>query len=217
MVIVMPTQKNQLDFVTLTSIDYCLKRCGGPALVFNKNMDFSSSEGLGIVGHGSPGGIEGMPAADLANIIISGPRGVKLGVLKRIVITSCYAGAASASGSVIEVFAKALAGKGIKGISISGAIGPSIKADALGDKFSVVQADQNAKGKASTEQGRLTSTFDYEFLKDLKVSADDATLEYQAKFAAEVTHAFFKDFVTNLSQMPKVLASDSIAMRTVTS
>lgn len=217
MVIVMPSKKNQLDFVTLTSIDYCLKRCGGPALVFNKNMDFSGCEGLGIVGHGSPGEVEGIAAIDLANIIISGRRGVRQGVLKRIVITSCYAGAPSAGGAVIDVFAKALADKGIKGISISGAIGPSIKADALGDKFSVVNDNQTALGKAGGEQGRLTSTFDYEFLKDLKVSPDDATLEYQARFAAEVTHAFFKDFVTNLSQMPNVLASDSIAMRTVTS
>jgi hypothetical protein len=217
MVIVMPTQKNQLDFVTLTSIDYCLKRCGGPALVFNENMNFSTCEGLGIVGHGSPGSIEGKPAADLADIIVNSKNGVKPGVLKRIVITSCYAGAPASGGSVIEVFAKALHDKGINGIDISGAIGPSIKADALGEKFKVVQPNKGARKKAGKEQQRLTSIFDYAFLQDLKVTPDDATLEYQAEFAAEVTHAFFKDFVTNLSAMPKVLASDSIAMKTIRS
>jgi hypothetical protein len=198
MVVVFPTGK-KLDFVTLTSIHYGLEQCGGPVVAWGTKNDFSKADKLCIVGHGSPGSIEGKPAAEIAQELID--RGLSK-KLKKLVITSCNAGVKDSGKSVIDVLAAKLKEAGITGLTLKGANGPSVKAHILAEtrdgEFHVV--DPKKVAKAGEIQGRLTSSKEYEFLADLKVEASDKDLANKAVFASEVTFAFFEDFVKELAK-----------------
>lgn len=196
MVVVIPSGK-QLDFVTLTSVHYGLEQCGGPVVVWDKKNDFKNVDKLCIVGHGSPGSIEGKPAEEIASELIS--RGLS-SKLKKLVITSCNAGVKASGSSLIDELGAAFTRAGIKGLTLKGANGPSIKASILAEtkngEFYVV--DPKKVSKAGELQGEMTSTKEYEFLADLKVNATDKDLANKALFASEVTFAFFQDFVKAL-------------------
>lgn len=198
MVVVFPTGK-QLDFVTLTSIHYGLEQCGGPVVSWSKKNDFKNADKLCIVGHGSPGSIEGKPAAEIAQELIDRGLGKKL---TKLVITSCNAGVKEGGKSVIDVLAAKLTATGIKGLTLKGANGPSVKAHILAEtqkgEFYVV--DPTKVKKAGEIQTKLMNSKEYEFLADLKVEATDKDLANKALFASEVTFAFFQDFVKELEK-----------------
>jgi hypothetical protein len=145
------TGKHQVDFVVLTTINYCLARVGMPVVQFSETMDVSGQQQVAICGHGNIGTIEGNDGQKFADVLAHPTRGCK-GTLKKLIVTSCYAGVRknhdSAVGTaVIDIFAQTLK---IKGVRIQGALGPSIKANVLGEHFRVV----NAPNETSLKRAR---------------------------------------------------------------
>ena len=65
---------SSLDFIVWTSIDYGITRVGGPVMFFDDDPDLSQVTELCIVGHGSPGQIEGRDAAAIAEIAAAAAR-----------------------------------------------------------------------------------------------------------------------------------------------
>jgi len=219
MVGVVSTEDGKVDFVIQTSIHYGLTRADGPVVRFNNLTDFSGAKKLCIVGHGSPGAIENYSAAQVASILTDATRGVPIDIAM-LIFTSCHAGAlvnGQANTAVIDVVAKALKARGVKGLTIKGAMGPSIKANVLGDVFKVVKPKGTPEyTRAGKAQGDLTSSFDYEFLADMTLTNPTPNqLKTAAEFAGEVTFQFYKDFVSRLERERDVMDEES-AMRTVT-
>jgi hypothetical protein len=130
------------DFVELTSINYAVQRAGGPVELL-KDADFSKmtdEQELYLVAHGSPGSAGDYKAAEIVNYLFKGKRALT-GPVKAIRFTSCNAGAGvtdDQTDSVVAAITQALTEKDWKGIPVSGARGPSIKTDALGDAFTVI-------------------------------------------------------------------------------
>jgi hypothetical protein len=136
-----------------------------------------------------------------------------------VIFTSCYAGAlvnGQPKTAVIDVVARALKDRGITGLVIKGAMGPSIKANVLGDVFRVVPPRGTPEyARAGKAQSELTSSFDYEFLGDMTLmNPSPSQLETAAEFAGEVTFQFYKDFVARL-ESERDLMDEVSAMRTL--
>jgi len=219
MIAVVSTSDGKVDFVIQTSIHYGLVRAGGPVVRFSDRTDFSKATKLCIVGHGSPGSIENYSAEQVADILTDPVLGVNQD-LEMLLLTSCYAGLpvnGQKGTAVIDVIARALkTKKNVRGVEIKGAMGPSIKANALGDVFRVVPKKGTPEyTRAGKAQGDLTSSFDYEFLADMTLTnPSPAQLETAANFAGEVTFQFYKDFVGRLEKERDLLPGTE-AMRTL--
>ena len=211
----------KMDFIVWTSIDYGLTRVGGPVLYYDDAPDFSSVKELCIVGHGSPGQIEGRPAADMAKMLTKGSKKVPTS-FRRLIVTSCYAGVTvggKKGTAVIDVLAAALHKRGLKGIEISGAMGPSIKANELGAVFKVVRDSKLDKaGKAQNRQiighNLGVKQSDDSVARYTGITTDPKLAEEAAKMMAKISGEFYRDFVQDL-EGKRTLFDPKNAMRTV--
>lgn len=214
----------ELDFIVWNSIQYGLTRVGGPVLMFDDDPDLSEVTELCIVGHGSPGQIEGRSAEVIADRLTKGAKAVP-DTFSKLIVTSCYAGSlvgGQKGTAVIDVIAKALAARGIKGVEISGALGPSIKSNELGDRFRVVK--DSKLGKAGPIQDtkiinhglgvKETGTGKVQRLKG--GTTDPKLAEQAARMMAKISGEFYKDFVDELEKQRTLFDPDH-SMRTVTS
>ena len=224
MVVVFTNSKGEVDFVILTSLYYGLSRVDKPILEYSKNMDLKGAHRICICGHGSPGEIESTSAQEVADTLAHPTTGCK-DTLSELLINSCYAGCTVGSKpgtAVIDVICQTLQ---IRDLVIKGAMGPSIKANVLGDMFRVVNeavdpdADQASDlqtdmvktsvdlqtNKLGTSQGKSQKTA----LKSIK------DIPAQARFCDQVSRKFFEDFVKGLEKLPGELFDKSLAMRSV--
>jgi len=213
---------SSLDFIVWTSIDYGITRVGGPVMFFDDDPDLSQVTELCIVGHGSPGQIEGRDAAAIAARLTEGPKAVP-DSFRTLIVTSCYAGVlvgGQKGTAVIDVLAAALRARGITGVTISGAMGPSIKANELGSTFRVVSdSGLNTAGQVQNDDivghgiGVQTTTG----VKRLIGSTTDPQLAGQAaEMMAKISGQFYREFVAHLEDA-RTLLDPKNAMRTVTS
>lgn len=214
---------SSLDFIVSTSIDYGLTRVGGPILYYDDSPDLSNVQELCIVGHGSPGLIEGRLALALAKMLTEGPKAVP-DSFKRLIITSCYAGVTingKPGTAVIDVLAKALSDRGLKGIEVSGAMGPSIKANELGNQFKVVK-DTGTAGPIQNQMvvnkklGVPNPDPQKGPLRYTGTTSDPKLAEQAAKMMAKISGEFYKEFVDEL-EIKRTLFDEQSAMRTVVS
>jgi hypothetical protein len=218
MIAVVATKDGKVDFVIQTSIHYGLIRAGKPVVRFSDQTNFRTAKKVCVVGHGSPGKIEHFAADTIAKILADPVTGVPTDI-ETLIFTSCYAGAlveGQPKTAVIDVVARALKARGITGLVIKGAMGPSVKASVLGETFRVV-TPKGTPGYNRTvkAQGELTKSFDYEFLGDMTLTnPTPSELETAGEFAGEVTFQFFKDFVTRLESERNLMAPED-AMRTL--
>ena len=135
--------KNRItqDFIELTSIDYAVKRAGGPVALFNSS-DFSamgSEDVLYIVAHGNVGQSGDIPPREMIRRLTDKKVGLK-NPIKAIIFTSCYAGKGTdmaETDSVVNQLGRGLHDS-FPGIVIIGARGPSGKSHQTGDEFTVV-------------------------------------------------------------------------------
>lgn len=142
MAVLLKAQVGAGDFIELTSIDYAVKRAGGPVAAF-PNADFSTlgvNDSLYIVGHGAPGQAGDFTTAQIVARLLDPVFGLR-NPIHEIVFTSCYAGkgttAANDDDSVVSGLRQGLAAHFL-GIPIRGARGPSGKSHQVGDRFTVV-------------------------------------------------------------------------------
>lgn len=152
MVIVIPNTKGEVDFIILTSINYALAQVGEPVVEFTREMNLKGEKQICISGHGGVGTIEYIPAKSFADVLADPVRGCK-DSLQRLIFTCCHAGrraGGKVGTSVIDVFANTLR---IKDLKISGAMGPSIKANVLGEAYSVI--NQSAKSRSGLTGGDI--------------------------------------------------------------
>jgi hypothetical protein len=158
------TGKHEVDFVVLTSIHYALARVGMPVVQFKDSMDVNGQREICICGHGGVGTIEGLPASRFAKVLADPVRGCK-DTLEKLILTCCYAGVREkdkVGTAVIDIFAETLK---IKDLKIQGALGPSIKTNALGTAFRVVNPDDKMTDKAGDVQAALLKDADKELVK----------------------------------------------------
>lgn len=133
------------DFVELTSIDYALKRAGGPVALF-KDSDFSGmglGESLYIVAHGKVGQAGDVPTPVMIARLTHPTFGLKNSI-QAIVFTSCHAGKGIGDldiGSVINDLKAGLHAR-FPGIRIVGSRGPCAKSEQTGDEYTVVDKDK---------------------------------------------------------------------------
>ncbi|WP_236618869.1 DUF4157 domain-containing protein [Acaryochloris sp. CCMEE 5410] len=213
--VVLARDKPSGDFVELTSINYAVKRAGRPVGVL-KDADFSKmgeGETLYIVAHGAPGESGDYTADEIVNKLFSGSKALQ-NKIKGVYFTSCYAGKGETDDMTNSVVAKiktAFDGKGWSGVTVSGARGPSIKSDEVGDEFAVV--DPNQKGIAGDVQKLLEKI--YEPRQKTKEAIEKAeseastplTLEEKAAIASRETGKFYKQFIASLKDPVKVSKS----------
>lgn len=217
------TTASSLDFIVSNSIDYGLTRVGGPILYYDDDPDLSGVQELCIVGHGAPGQIESRSAQDMANKLTKGAKALPDN-FRRLIITSCYAGVLVGNKpgtAVIDVIAKALGDRGLKGIEVSGAMGPSIKANELGNRFRVV----SDTGTAGPIQNKMVLDKHLGLpnpdptkgpLRYTGTTSDPKLAEQAAKMMAKISGEFYKEFVDELEQK-RTLFDEEHAMRTVLS
>lgn len=203
------------DFVELTSINYAVKRAGGPVEVL-KDADFSNmgvGETLYIVAHGGPGISGDYKADQIVGKLFNGSKALQ-NKIQGVYFTSCYAGKGETNDMTDSVVAKikaAFDGKGWSGVTVSGARGPSIKSDEVGDEFAVVDPDQS--GIAGDVQRLLEKI--YEPRQKTKEAIEKAeseastplTLEEKAAIASRETGEFYKQFIASLKDPAKVSES----------
>jgi len=225
MVIAMPNSNSEVDFVILTSINYALARVGGPVVAYSKSktIDLTGEIQVCICGHGNIGTIEGQPAQDFADMLADPSHGCT-STLKQLILTCCYAGVRDRNKvgtSTIDIIAKRLK---IKDLPIQGALGPSIKANVLGEPFRVIN-ETVAKGKKTGREGgtiqedMLMATGNAK-LADLttgenrklqwakienkmnsgKVKDGKPYIEYKAQKYADMSEEFYKKFVKQLDK-----------------
>ncbi|MBD2440138.1 DUF4157 domain-containing protein [Nostoc sp. FACHB-110] len=211
--VVVAKKKMINDFIELTSIDYAVKRAGGPVELL-KDADFSSmskKEELYIVSHGKPGKTGDYKAEQIVYFLFSGPKALRKRI-KAIYFTSCNAGAGvtdDLTDSVVAKIKSALDIKGWSGIKVSGPRGPSIKTDALGDKITVI--DSNKRDTAHQIQHILknihqpidktnTAITDFE-----NRAGRPATIEEKALLASEATVDFYKQFIQAVEDPTQLL------------
>ena len=242
MIIMFKKKDQPYDFVALNSLDYALKRVSGPTVPWALNIDFSKANQLALIGHGAPGQIAGVDAKDIAARMGHLKYGVP-DTLDRLIITSCYAGArvrGKCGSSVAEVLADALCSRKVKSVVISGAKGPSVKADALGDQFSVVddkkrtqvQASQLTqevaakivkpidlvnlppdKSKFLTQKGNVTIIQGNYFEAreiDTNNSFDQFRMQIAAAAAARGAKKFYQDFVADMKKNSLLLGGSNM-------
>lgn len=97
---------------------------------------------------------------------------------------------------------------GLTGVNIVGAMGPSVKADVLGDKFSVV--DPSRLSEAARIQGEMEAIFKPHEKLDawlVKPEGQRATISEQAAKAAETSRLFYIQFVAALDEAGLLLGS----------
>lgn len=130
------------DFVENTSIDYSYKRAGGPIETF-PTSDFSKMRDeskLYFVAHGAPGKAGNYTGEQIAARLTDTNVGLQKKI-SEIVFTSCNAGTnkSSTDDSVVDKVYKAV--RSISpDITVKGATGVSIKSDATGDDFMVIDS-----------------------------------------------------------------------------
>lgn len=142
--------KNKMtnDFIELTSIDYAVKRAGGPIALF-KDSDFSAMGGgdiLYIVAHGRVGQSGDVSPGAMIKRLTDKDVGLK-NPIKAIIFTSCSSGKGTDetdNDSVINLI-KAGLKDSFPGITIIGARGPSAKSDQTGDEFTVVDSNKKVE------------------------------------------------------------------------
>lgn len=198
------------NFVELTSINYGVKRAGGP-VVYMAQADFSSlgeEDRLYIVAHGAPGSSGDYTGEEIANYLTHPGKGLKASIAE-IKFTSCYAGKGEVLGdeidSVVAVITHKLSSAGLGGIQVSGAKGPSVKSHEVGDEYAVI----NPKQPVSDISGLVQSVQEIihdpkgKTAKALKVKRKQKgaplTIEEKAQIASEVTGQFYKDFMWALN------------------
>lgn len=213
--VVLARDKPGGDFVELTSINYAVKRAEGPVGLL-KDADFSKmgeNKTLFIVAHGGPGKSGDYTADQIVDKLFNGPKALQ-NKIKGVYFTSCYAGKGVTNDMTDSVVAKiktAFNGKGWSGVTVSGARGPSIKSDEVGDEFAVVDPDQT--GMVGDVQRLLEKIHEprQETAKAIKEAESNAstplTLEEKAAIASRVTGDFYKQFVASLNDPTEVAES----------
>jgi len=214
------TTAGQMDFIVWTSIDYGLTRVGGPVLYYDDRPDLSAVDELCIVGHGSPGQIERRSATDMAKMLTEGPKSVP-DSFRKLIVTSCYAGVTVGGQdgtAVIDVIAAALRRRGLKGIEISGAMGPSIKANELGEVFKAVKSDKLGTAGPIQDRQIINHNLGVQNKDDVTrykgTTTDPKLAEQAAKMMAKISGQFYRDFVDELEKERALFAAEQ-TMRTV--
>jgi len=212
MIVVFSNAAGELDFIILTSVQYCMARVTGQVAAYSPTLKFQDNE-LALIGHGSPGQIEGIAASVIADHLTDQTRGVTY--LSKLIITSCYAGLpvnGVAGTAVIDVIAARFRKDAMcKGLKIAGATGPSIKANSLGAHFKVV--DGSGYDFASAAQSFLKTQ--HEQLPDHTTSFGNSFQMQIAAGAAEMTSRKFYSQFVSLLEANGALMADNFAMREV--
>jgi hypothetical protein len=228
MVIVIPNSKKQVDFVSLTSINYGLARVGGPVVAFKPGviLNLKDQEKICISGHGGIGSIEYVPAQTYANVLADPIHGCKT-TLKQLIFTCCYAGLRNkemTGTSVIEIFAETLQ---IPDLLIRGALGPSIKSNVLGEHYRVIKDNSDAfydswfgNTSQQIQSSELEKTKDDKLMDpktkwNKKMDLDTLMakgqkdnkpyIEYKAQKYSDRSKDFFVSFVAELEKKGKLL------------
>jgi len=202
------------NFVELTSIDYGLRRAGGPVTLF-KDANFSTlgeDDLLYFVAHGSIGKSGEIPTDALIARLLHKNLGLQKAI-KGIVFTSCYAGKGNEiddSDSVVNSVRIALHDK-FPGIPVTGARGPSVKSDKTGDEFTVWDKSKTVtlpNGLGALPAVRLMETiftvyYGPDFLTKYAIDRmDNPTVEQKAETAAEETGHFYEEFRDSIKDPP---------------
>jgi hypothetical protein len=220
MVIVIPNATREVDFVILTSIHYALARVGGPVVEYKTDLDVTGEKKICISGHGEVGSVQGHPAIEIANMLADPHKGCR-DTLERLILTCCYAGCRIQSVVGTAVIDALAANLKIKDMPIQGAMGPSIKANVLGEAYRVIDETKTAKsGKTGHQEEHLKITGNAK-LADLvtgenrQMSFDKimkkvqskkrphpgkSYIEYKAERYANMSENFFINFVEDLEQ-----------------
>lgn len=195
------------NWVELTSIQYGLSRAGGPVVAL-PHGDFSNlteNDILYITAHGQPGQAGEFTGDEIANFLLDKDTGLMTSI-KAIIFTSCNAGVGvtdkkSHSDSVVRTLQNRLGAAGMYDIDISGALGPSIKHDEMGDDYDVLPVSGPKKDTASLAQKALEVIHDPSgqvtraLILARRKKGGPLTLEEKAKAASDATHCFFKRFM----------------------
>ena len=215
MVALAKAKATKADAIELTSINYAVQRAGGPVGLL-KDSDFSTlteEDTIFIVGHGDPGESGDYTADAIVNFLFKGSKALT-GKVAAIRFTSCYAGAGvtdDLTDSVVAKIKAALDDKNWEGVEVSGARGPSIKSDEVGDEFAVVDPDQ--VGDAGKVQNLLMKIHkpkqktEDAILEQQKKESRPLTLEEKAKIASDETSLFYQQFIASLKD-PTGVAKD---------
>jgi Domain of unknown function (DUF4157) len=202
------------NFVELTSIDYGLKRAGGPVALFT-NANFSTlgaEDLLYFVAHGSIGQSGEVPTDALVARLLHKDFGLKSGI-QGIVFTSCYAGKGNEvddSDSVVAAVRGALHAR-FPGIPVTGARGPSVKSDKTGDDFTVWDKSKTvtlpdslgAFPAVRVMETIFTVYYGPDFLTKYAIDRmDNPSVAQKAETATEETGHFYKEFQASIKDPP---------------
>lgn len=224
MVIVFENSHGQYDFVIQTSVAFALAKLNYSQSVpdtrvvpFSFTLNLSAVTGLALVGHGKPGAIERWSADEIGNALAHPTLGVT-GALKKLVVTSCYAGAqvgGKAGTSTVEVLASKLRGRGVGGLEIVGYNGPSIKNGELGFFAKVVNDPTPGAVTASAElvnarslQATAKSSSGVTFPSTVGTTTNLGIL---GPIAATATKDFYTQFIGALDNATLLLKGDDVA------
>ncbi len=224
MVIVFPGARG-IDFIVQTSIafslakiNFSLRPCDLRVHQFSPLIDLANTIGLALVGHGSPGAIQGYSAAQIGDVLADPVRGVTK-KLRKLIVTSCYAGVRpdpATPASLVEVLAEKLRHRGLGGLEIVGYNGPSIKNAELGFHATVVNDPTPGSRPPSFELeiARIISgETQKETIGDMahwsKMTVDE--IAGLGKSAAVASSQFYSRFIEDLEFNNLTLKGDAVA------
>lgn len=225
------------NFVELTSINYAIKRAGGPVKLL-KDSDFSSMQSdeiLFIVAHGSVGSSGDYSANQIADFLTDEHKGLQNSI-KGIIFTSCYAGKGEVmydeSDSVVGILSNRLTDAGFGGVTVIGARGPSIKTDEMvgnytvWDKSKKVTLECQAMGRSFNLPAVQVVEKVLTILMDPQGSATkaiasldvDASMKKKAEAASKATGKFYEKLVHTIEAPRKALGivdqiTDEVALK----
>ena len=227
MVIIFANKHGNYDFIVQTSIAFALAKLNfsepldESVVAFSPGLNMHDAEKIALVGHGSPGSIEGVSAESIGNAMADPVRGVGRN-LRRLIVTSCYAGVRpdpSRPTSTVEVLASKLRGRGLGGLEIVGYNGPSIKNAELGFFASVVNdptpgaaidSPQLTQARAQSNISVMNTKKDTGDLSLLKVN-QTTNIGNLGKKAAVSSKSFYANFIEELSRQQLLLQGDDVA------
>jgi hypothetical protein len=204
--------KEKHDPVVWTSIDYALGHAEGPIQKLGEKVtSFKRGEKLYIVGHGTPGRIEGVDAKGVADQI-KGMYQQEEGGPSIIGFTSCYAGKAPAGGVDVEASVVGQVRAMAEGMRwrtrVFGARGPSVKHRELGEGYVVSKpahkALADALRRALEERFQIKSRMDDLRVRDLPPKA-------RAREVAKVTKPMMQAYMETVKKPePRGVAYEAV-------
>ena len=195
---------NVTDFIELVSVNYAYKRAGGPIVDWTTDgfAQLQTGDKLYIVGHGGIGTFGAFSVADLVAALTTGPKALVKGIMLDIIFTSCNAGLASATtDSTVSQLRKGLEKANYTGVRVMGACGPSVKSDATGNEYAVIDPDQAKKKQAGALQKQLERLLRPQEKLDQWLATPEgslASIEKRAEYAAGISQVFYTEYTAEL-------------------